>query len=102
MCSTVQAASTAAERKAIAKKERERLKLQERLKKDNLEKLRQEQAASASADDVRSSETPFVDDGSWTLLVGIAQAMPPYNPYLVYMCMVTTRAHIVLQQWKLV
>ena len=51
-CSCLQAASTAAERKAIAKQERERLKLQERLKRENLEKLRAEQAAAASADDV--------------------------------------------------
>ena len=49
----MQAASTAAERKAIAKQERERLKLQEKQKKENLEKLRVQQQTEASADDVR-------------------------------------------------
>lgn len=39
-------------KREIAKRERERLKQQEKLKKENLEKLRLEQESHAAADDV--------------------------------------------------
>ena len=50
---SVQAEASLKAQKEIARRERERLRLQEKLRKENLEKLRREQDGAAESDNVR-------------------------------------------------
>ena len=49
----MQAEASLKAQKEIARRERERLRLQEKLRKENLEKLRREQDGAAESDNVR-------------------------------------------------
>lgn len=72
-CSTqlfLQAALDSANTREIARKERERLKAQDKYKKDQLEKLRAEQNVDASSGEVRLR----LNFQACTSLVGSAQA----------------------------
>ena len=53
----MQAETSAQARREIAKREKERLRLQEKQRKANLEKLRNEQGDQAAIDDVAISST---------------------------------------------